>query len=52
MLHSGFYMSRIWDTTTGVEINKLEGHSEGVLSIAMSEDGKTIVSSSSDMTIR
>ena len=46
-------MSRIWDTATGVEIYKLEGHSEEVLSIAISEDGKTIVSTSVyDKTIR
>ena len=37
---------------TGKETSKLEGHSEGLRSVAISPDGKTIVSGSNDKTIR
>ena len=37
---------------TGKETSKLEGHSNGVTSAAISKDGKTIVSRSNDKTIR
>ncbi len=36
----------------GKEMSKLEGHNSGVYSVAISPDGKTIVSGSSDKTIR
>jgi WD40 repeat protein len=37
---------------TGKETSKLEGHTALVLSVAISPDGKTIVSGSCDNTIR
>jgi WD40 repeat protein len=37
---------------TGKEMSKLEGHSDCVKSVAISLDGKTIVSGSDDKTIR
>ena len=37
---------------TGQEKAKLEGHTEWVSSVAISSDGKTIVSGSYDNTIR
>ena len=37
---------------TGKERNKLEGHSNWVSSVAISPDGKTIVSGSDDHTVR
>ena len=42
----------VWDLETGTEKSKLEGHSAQVLSVAVSPDGKTIVSGSEDNTIR
>ncbi len=43
---------RIWDVETGKEKAKLEGHTNWVQSVAISTDGKTIVSGSVDKTIR
>ena len=37
---------------TGKEISKLEGHTNTVASVAISKDGKTIVSGSYDKIIR
>ena len=37
---------------SSTEMSKLEGHNGGVCSVAISPDGKTIVSGSSDDTIR
>ena len=42
----------VWDMATGKEMSKLEGHNGYVYSMAISPDGKTIVSGSSDNTIR
>ena len=43
---------RIWDVESGKEKAKLEGHTNRVTSVAISSDGKTIVSGSWDTTIR
>ena len=43
---------RIWDADSGKEKAKLKGHAVGVASVAISSDGKTIVSGSWDQTIR
>ena len=43
---------RIWDATTGKELEILEGHTGGVSSVSFSPDGKLIVSNSYDRTIR
>ncbi len=42
----------VWDMATGKEMSMLEGHSSAVSSVAISLDGKTIVSGSYDKTIR
>ncbi len=42
----------VWDMATGKEMSKLEGHTRQVKSVAISRDGKTIVSGSEDETIR
>ena len=42
----------VWALETGTEKSKLEGHSNSVFSVAISLDGKTIVSGSGDKTIR
>ncbi len=42
----------VWDMATGKEMSKLEGHGGYVQSVAISRDGKTIVSGSYDRTIR
>ncbi len=42
----------VWDMATGKERSKLEGHTREVSSVAISPDGKTIVSGSYDNTIR
>jgi WD40 repeat protein len=43
---------RLWDATTGEELVQLPGHSDYVYSLAFSPDGKTLVSSSGDFTVR
>ena len=43
---------RILDAESGKETAKLEGHNNVVSSVAISSDGKTIVSGSFDKTIR
>ncbi len=45
-------ISSVWDMATGKEMSKLEGHGGYVRSVAISRDGKTIVSGSDDKTIR
>ena len=42
----------VWDMATGKETSKLEGHIYFVRSVAISPDGKTIVSGSDDRTVR
>jgi WD40 repeat protein len=39
-------MASVWDMATGKEMSKLEGHSAAVNCVAISKDGKTIVSGS------
>ena len=43
---------RVWDASTGKEVLALEGHDGVVRSLAVSPDGKWIVSGSEDKTIR
>jgi len=43
---------RLWDAATGEELVRLPGHSNYVFSLAFSPDGKTLVSSSGDTTLR
>ena len=42
----------VWDMVSGQEKSKLEGHTDWVKSVAISLDGKTIVSGSDDKTVR
>ena len=46
------FIIRVWDLDTKNEKAKLEGHSMEVNTVAISADGKTIVSGSDDKTIR
>ncbi len=49
----GRTFGRLWEVIYRIrEANRLEGHREGVMSIAFSPDGKTIASSSDDHTIK
>src|SRR5262249_8720388 len=43
---------RLWDAATGEELVRLPGHADYVYSLAFSPDGKTLVSSSGDTTLR
>ena len=42
----------VWDANTGRELNSLQGHKAEISGIAFSPDGKRLVSSSRDYTIR
>ncbi len=42
----------LWDAETGKELGKLEGHSNWVVSLAFSPDGRFLVSGSGDSTAR
>ncbi|THU82209.1 hypothetical protein K435DRAFT_627280, partial [Dendrothele bispora CBS 962.96] len=41
----------IWNTATGQEEAKLEGHTDWVMSVAFSPDGSQLASRSSDNTV-
>jgi WD40 repeat protein len=43
---------RIWNIESGKEERALEGHRSGVLSVAMSADGKYLASAGNDFTVR
>jgi WD40 repeat protein len=43
---------RIWDASTGKEVQKLDGHTSRVCSVAFSHDGTRIVSGSDDQSMR
>ena len=43
---------RMWDASTGEELQQLNGHSGLVSSVAFSHDGTHIVSGSADMSVR
>ena len=46
------YCCRVWDMESGQLRSTLEGHTEEVTSMALSPDGRTLVSGSLDKTIR
>ncbi|KAF3918216.1 hypothetical protein ABW20_dc0108198 [Dactylellina cionopaga] len=52
MIESLLTILGLWDTTTGANLTTLEGHSDCVLSVAFSDDGKQLASGSSDGTIK
>jgi WD40 repeat protein len=41
---------RVWDLETGQEVRKLEGHEGNVWSVAVSRDGRHVLSGGNDMT--
>ena len=43
---------RLWDVQTGEQLRTLEGHTDGVTSVAFSPDGNTLASGSDDNTVR
>jgi WD40 repeat protein len=43
---------KLWDIETGKEIKTLSGHSDSVLSVSFSVDGKTLASGSWDKTVK
>lgn len=45
-------IAQLWDTTTGVHIARLTGHTKTVSSVEYSPDGKTIATGSTDGTVR
>jgi WD40 repeat protein len=42
----------VWNLFTGQKMSVLKGHTKGVNTVAISPDGKTIVSGSCDFTVR
>lgn len=43
---------RMWSVLTGQEVKRFEGHTQPIISIAISADGKYVVSGSADRTVR
>jgi len=43
---------KLWDTVTGRELRTFSGHTDDILSVAFSSDGKLIVSGSGDKTVK
>src|SRR5204863_6051149 len=39
---------KLWDVATGMQLHSLEGHSDGVNSVAFNQDGKLLASVSRD----
>lgn len=45
-------MVRLWDTTTGLPVSTLQGHSSTVWGVAVSADGRLVASGGTDGTVR
>jgi WD40 repeat protein len=43
---------RLWDVATGRELRQFQGHTGPVLSLALSKDGRLLMSGSADGTLR
>ena len=50
-LYANTFVCRVWDMY-GQCMNTLKGHTGSVMSVAITPDGKTIVSGSNDRTVR
>ena len=44
--------ARLWDTATGAEIRRFEGHKRGVRSVAFAPDGAMLLTGGDDSTSR
>lgn len=42
----------MWDTETGQEVGRFDGHTEAIISVQFSPDGTRLISSSQDKTVR
>jgi WD40 repeat protein len=45
-------MIRLWDTTTGRELARWQGHDGGVSALLFSKDGRTLYSGGQDGTLK
>jgi len=45
-------MIRVWEVATGKELRRLKGHTDWVLTVAFSRDGRRILSGGMDRTVR
>ncbi len=52
VLSSGDNVIHVWDVATGKEVRRFEGHTEPVPAMAISPDGRRLVTGSADRTIR
>ena len=43
---------KVWDVETDKELAMLQSHTDGVSSVAITPDGKTLASASNDKTVR
>lgn len=43
---------RVWDSKTGKSVTKLVGHTDNIRNILISDDGETIMTASSDQTVK
>jgi hypothetical protein len=48
----GDYVIRVWDVATGKEVQKFAGHTNAIRAIALSPEGKKVLSGSTDKTVR
>ncbi|KAG6550304.1 hypothetical protein Mapa_008265 [Marchantia paleacea] len=46
------YSVRIWDSRTGELVRRFQGHSDSIMDMAVSKDGRLILSGADDMTAR
>lgn len=51
-LEPGYDKPRVWDLKTGRFVRSLKGHSGAVTGIAISPQGRLVISSSADKTLR
>ncbi len=42
----------VWDATTGIRLRRMVGHGDGVTALAVSSDGRWVVSAGADETLR